>query len=196
MRLQLALSLLSLSACVAQSPLPKRTLPQSVAQLPAASSGQGVLLVDVTDGPSQVSASGGAACTTPCALLLPLGPQPLTLKYRDANGGETENFTTALVSGEPRVLRRTFERTIVLKPARAWVAAGLSIASSVAFAAAAATLPFSGEMADKVGEGLAIGGASAFVLSLPLTIGTVRKVSGAEVQFLASESDRPQDPGQ
>ncbi len=128
----LALCFLALSACVAQSPLPAQTLPRPLPNLPAPEAGQGVLLLDVTDGPTEVSAASGETSTTPCALALPLGTHPLTLKYRDVYGLAADNTTTALVSREPRMLRRTLERIHILKPVRRKLGISLLYASTLA----------------------------------------------------------------
>ncbi len=186
-----ALCCLALSACVAQSPLPAQTLPHPLPSLPMPQAGQGVLLVDVTDGPTQVSAGAGEACTTPCALALPLGVQTLTLKYRDEHGLETENVTTGIVSQEPRMLRRTLERTHILKPGRRKLAMALWYGAHLAVLAAVSTLPFRGERADTVGKWLYVGAGASWVLVFPLSIGVTRSVSGAELQVFLPRSEGP-----
>lgn len=189
-RTTFALCLSALSACVVQSPLPAQTLPRPLPALPAQGPGQGVLLLDVTDGPTEARAASGQTCTTPCALALPLGAQPLTLKYRDVYGLEAENFTTAVVSREPRMLRRTLERVHILKPGRRKLAQSLLYMSSLAALAALATLPFSGERADTVGKWLYVGAAASLVMVFPLSIGVARRVSGSELQVLLPRSER------
>jgi hypothetical protein len=181
--MKLAFVFMLFAACATVPPTPAQITPQVVppARIPE---GQGVMIVDVTDGPTRVEFRR-ASCTSPCALTLPLGSQPLQLRFRDEHGAEHIDTTQPLVLPEPHVLRRTLHRSVLVHPVRHRFALALYYGGYAALAAAAIVWGF---VSDSDGVratswGLAGAGGGMLGLSFPLDIGATHRVAGAETQF-------------
>lgn len=178
----------ALFACATTPATPVSTVPSQLGQSPEVGPGRGLLIVDVTDGPTRVEAATdrASACTTPCALALPLGSQALTLRYRDARGSEHFDSTTPLILAEPQVLRRTLRRQVVDKPIRhevAFVSYALGSLALLTSLLTWAIAPSDNLAARAAARGLAGGGGAMLLLSFPLSIGASHRSTGAEVQF-------------
>jgi hypothetical protein len=170
-----------LAACA----VPRGMPPAQVAPRIDPGPGQGVLIVDVTDGPTRVEADDGPSCTTPCALQLPLGPRDLKLRFRDQYGDDLVERARPLVMPEPHVLRRSLHRFEVLHPTRLTIARTMFYVGAALMAGSLIAWPFvkdseAGRLADRSVLGA---GGGLFLLSLPLHVGTVRHIVGAETQF-------------
>jgi hypothetical protein len=189
---------LMLSACAVRGPALVPRLPTPLPTLPTPHAGQGVVLVDNAEGPTQVSLKGDdkTSCTTPCALALPLGTPTLLFKTpfvgesaaEDSERGRfIEDSVKPLVLRNPQVLIRRKPKTEVLKPVRLGVARAIYLTSIVTMGSAG-LVAFSNLFIDnralgKTAGGMALGSCLGIVVALPLTIGTTKRTLGADVQF-------------
>src|SRR5689334_2716321 len=182
-----ALLLLSVAGCATRLPVPAATLPSNLGHVPQPIPGNGILVVDIVDGPTDVALFkvDTIHCTTPCWFELPPGQHMLELKDEDPRFGTQYDNTTVTVTPETQVLRRALRRSEILKPTRLKVARTVFYASYGLMLAGSLVTLFRDhdEHPDPLARGLGLGGLSAWVFSLPLTIGAVRRYRGAQVQF-------------
>jgi hypothetical protein len=176
-----------MTGCATRLHMPAATLPPNLGPVPRPNPGNGILVVDVVDGPTEVALFkvDTIRCTTPCWLELSPGEHMLEFKREDPRFGTQYDNTIATVTPETQVLRRALGRHEVLKPTRLKVAQAIFFASYVFMAAGALATLFPDRQGhrDPIARGLGLGGLSAWVLSLPLTVGTVRRYRGAQRQF-------------
>jgi hypothetical protein len=179
------LALLASAGCATRLPAPAATVPTNLGRVPPPHQGMGILVVDVVDGPTEVGLFHADAirCTSPCWFELPPGEHMLNFKYEDARHGIEYDGSTATVTAGSQVLRRALRRSEIVKPVRQKLALGLWVSGNVAMLAGTLALLFPQERGSDVARGLGLGGLGAFVLSIPLGVGTIKRYRGAQVQF-------------